>query len=250
MHRYISYILAGVLALNAMEVSAQKYSNPILRRDYPDPTILDDRSHSGWFYVYSTQSLKDESLKAEKDAAAKDESQVINLPVYRSKDLINWEFVGDGFPAGRPSWVKNSQLWAPDINYVDGKYVLYYSLGAWAQIFKEGSGVAISDSPAGPFTDLGEAVSFKSTGATNSIDANLFIDDNGRRYLFWGSLGPGSGIWAIELEKDGYKPADGAKKKHLGATNMEGAYVHKETDGIISSHPRARAATMRRAPTE
>ena len=227
MHRYISFLLAFIISMNALDISAQKYSNPVLRRDCPDPTILDDRDRSGWFYVYSTQSIIDENAKAQKDAASKDESQVINLPIYRSKDLINWEFVGDGFPAGRPSWVKNSQLWAPDINYIDGKYVLYYPLGAWAQIFKEGSGVAISDSPAGPFTDLGEAVSFKSTGATNSIDANLFIDDNGRRYLFWGSLGPGSGIWAIELEKDGYKPADGAKKKHLGATNMEGAYVHK-----------------------
>ena len=112
MHRYISYILAGVLALNAMEVSAQKYSNPIIRRDCPDPTILDDRSRSGWFYVYSTQSLKDESLKAEKDAAAKDESQVINLPVYRSKDLINWEFVGDGFPAASSGHLTSIMLTA------------------------------------------------------------------------------------------------------------------------------------------
>lgn len=220
-------LIAGILLMIAGESYSQSYSNPVIRRDCPDPTMLDDRARSGWFYLYSTQSLKDGSARPAKDADSEDESLINNLPIYRSKDMVNWEFVCDGFPNGRPDWVKDSQLWAPDINYVDGQYVLYYSLGAWAQIFKEGSGVAVSDSPTGPFRDLGEVVSFRSTGATNSIDANLFIDDDGRRYLFWGSLGPGSGIWMIELEKDGYKVKEGARKKHLGASNMEGAYVHK-----------------------
>ena len=223
------------LALMAMAVSmafsagsaAQTYSNPVLRRDCPDPTILDDRERSGYFYLYSTQSQRDGNAIASRDASADEPEDIISLPIYRSRNLTEWEFVGDGFAEGRPEWVRNTRIWAPDINYVDGKYMLYYALGAWAQIFREGSGVAVSDSPCGPFTDLGEVVSFKSTGVTNSIDPALFIDDDGQKYLFWGSLGPGSGIWAVKLDPSGLKPAEGARKKKLGASNMEGAYVFK-----------------------
>lgn len=228
MRRLQIILCAALLSCGAYFCVGQNYNNPVLRRDCPDPTMIDDRQRSGWFYLYSTQSLLDESVKANKDASEQEGQQTINLPIYRSKDMVNWEFVGDGFPEGRPAWVKGTQLWAPDINYVDGKYVLYYSLGAWAQILKEGSGVAVADSPEGPFIDLGEVVSFKSTGVTNSIDTNLFIDDNGKRYLFWGSLGPGSGIWGIELEKDGLKPKENAKKKRLSASNMEAVYVYKK----------------------
>ena len=228
MKKYIfPLFLTCMLAVSSVS-SAQEYSNPVLRRDCPDPTILDDRARSGYFYLYSTQSRKDSETRIQKDARVEDDSQLINLPIYRSKNLTDWEFVGDGFPEGRPDWVKKTQLWAPDINYVDGKYVLYYSLGAWAQILKEGSGVAFADSPEGPFKDQGEVVSFKSTGVTNSIDANLFTDDNGKKYIFWGSLGPGSGIWAAELSPDGKSLKEGGKKKRISASNMEGAYVFKK----------------------
>ena len=220
-------LLAAVLLLSSIWSAARTYSNPVIRRDCPDPTILDDRARSGYFYLYTTQSQADDSATASKDASADASASIINLPIYRSTNLIDWEFIGDGFPEGRPEWVRDSRMWAPDINYVDGHYVLYYALGAWAQIFREGSGAAVSDSPEGPFRDLGEVVSFKSTGVTNSIDPALFIDDDGRRYLFWGSLGPGSGVWCVELDEQGLRPADGAGKQRLSAPNMEGAYVIK-----------------------
>lgn len=220
-------IAAALVFLNVSEAEAQTYSNPVLRRDCPDPTLLDDRARSGYFYVYSTQSQRDGNATASRDASADRPEDIINLPIYRSRNLMDWEFAADGFAEGRPDWVRDTRIWAPDINYVDGHYQLYYALGAWAQIFREGSGVAVSDSPEGPFRDLGEVVSFKSTGVTNSIDPALFIEDDGKKYLFWGSLGPGSGIWAVQLDDDGLKPAPGAKRKRLSASNMEAAYVFK-----------------------
>lgn len=140
--------------------------------------------------------------------------------------MVNWEFVCDGFPEGRPSWVEKASLWAPDINYVDGHYQLYYAMGVWDGLYVSASGVATSDSPTGPFTDHGEVVSTKSTGTKNCIDP-CFFQDGKDKYLFWGSLGPGSGIWAIKLTDDGLSKAQGAKKVRLGATNMEGAYIIK-----------------------
>lgn len=178
--------LVAALGIFSNEACGQTYSNPVIRRDCPDPTILDDRARSGYFYVYSTQSRRDSTATASKDASSDNPDDIVNLPVYRSKNLVNWEFVADGFPENRPEWVKDSRIWAPDINYSEGQYLLYYALGAWAQIFREGSGAAVAESPCGPFRDMGEVVSFKSTGVTNSIDPALFTDEDGRKYLFWG----------------------------------------------------------------
>ena len=82
--------------------AAQTYSNPVLRRDCPDPTLLDDRARSGYFYVYSTQSQRDGNATASRDASADRPEDIINLPIYRSRNLMDWEFAADGFAEGRP----------------------------------------------------------------------------------------------------------------------------------------------------
>lgn len=199
------------------------YSNPVLPLNCADPTVIDDRTRSGWFYLYSTQTSFESAVKRNSspvDARAK----VVNLPIYRSRNLVDWEFVGDGFPDGRPSWAAKSSLWAPDINYFDGKYVLYYALGIWGGVVNSGSGVAVSDSPEGPFADKGKLVDFGTSGVVNSIDPNYF-DDGGKKYLYWGSLG--GGIHGVRLSDDGLSVRKGAKSKSLSARNMEAAYMHK-----------------------
>ena len=239
----VAAMIAGITGARAQET----YSNPVIRINCPDPTVLDDRGVSGWFWLYSTQTTVDgnvnkdsspandngrqagnlntgEATNISGDEKVEGGNRVINLPIYRSKDLVHWEFVGDGFPDGRPAWVKDSKLWAPDINRFDGKYVLYYALGVWGGIFKEGSGVAVADSPAGPFIDKGKVVDYKSMGTLNSIDPNYF-DDGGKRYLLWGSLG--GGIDIVRLSDDGMSVYPKAKKKHVAARNMEGAYLYK-----------------------
>ena len=202
------------------------FTNPVINANCPDPTLLDDRERSGWFYAYSTQSTAC-GCAVNKDSSPVDENaEVVNLPVYRSRDLVCWEFVGDGFPGGRPDWVKDSRLWAPDISYIGGKYVLHYALGVWGGIFKEGCGVAVADSPEGPFKDLGMTVSWSSHRVINSIDPDLFRDDDGRVYLYWGSLG--GGIYVIEMNGDGTSVKNGAKPHgRLSARNSEAAYMHK-----------------------
>lgn len=188
--------------------------NPVIRNNCADPSIIDDRERTGYFYLYSTQN-------GESGTAG-----VVYLPVYRSKDLINWSLVGNAFGEDRPQWVPNTRVWAPDINYIDGKYVLYYSLGDWNTPSNSACGVAFSDSPEGPFKDRGMLVDYATQGVSNSIDANFF-DDGDAKYLFWGSFGQDSGIWAIELSDDGLSLKPGAKKKYICGHNFEGTYVHK-----------------------
>ena len=53
------------------------------------------------------------------------------------------------------------------------------------------------------------------------------MEDNGKKYLFWGSF---RGIYGIELSGDGLSVRDGAKKKQVAGTAYEGTYIHKRGD--------------------
>ena len=198
------------------------YDNPVMASNCPDPSILVNRGRDGFFYAYSTRiKLGDE---------------LCQIPVYRSGNLVDWGLVGEAFPSGTaPSWEPKGALWAPDINYVDGKYVLYYALGVWGDHDRSASGVAVSSSPTGPFEDLGMIVSMSNTGVGNSIDPNYFEDTDGRKYLYWGSLrhptdkevGRKSGIYVVELSDDGLSVKPGSEPVKVAGDLMEGVYVHK-----------------------
>ena len=207
-------------AQQPVEEEGPFYTNPVIANNCPDPSIIDNRERDGYFYVYSTRN------------GTNGTPTVVYLPVYRSKDMINWEPLGNAFGGlNRPEWVSESSLWAPDINYINGKYVLYYALGSWDEAERSASGVAWSDRPEGPFTDVGMLVDFETQGVANSIDPNFF-DDGEHKYLFWGSFNTArnpSGIWAIELSSDGLSLKEGARKVKIG-TGMEGTYVHKRGD--------------------
>ena len=196
----------------ALKAVSEPYSNPVIAADCPDPSVIDDRDASGWFYAYSTRNGR------------------ATLPVYRSADLVHWEFVGDGFTGGgAPSWSPGGALWAPDVNRVDGRYVLYYAMGHWGDHVRSASGVAVSDSPTGPFKDHGMIVRLDNTGVANSIDP-VYFEDGGKKYLFWGSFGTGSGIWAVELSSDGLSVREGARPVQISAIDIEGACVVKRQD--------------------
>lgn len=66
-------------------------------------------------------------------------------------------------------------LFAPDCAYKDGRYYLYFCMSDYSE------GVAVSDSPEGPFTD---PVRMPCGG----IDPAVFIDDDGSVYYYWGQF--------------------------------------------------------------
>ena len=113
------------------------YCNPVLAKSTPDPTVI--QAPDGMFYLYATEDIH-------------------NIPIYKSPDLVNWTFVGTAFTdATRPTFEPKAGLWAPDINHIDGKYVLYYAMSRWGGEHTCGIGCAVADSPAGPFTNQGGA---------------------------------------------------------------------------------------------
>lgn len=194
-------IIGAIMAL--LPCNADNYHNPVIPSGAPDPTVIE--ANDGYFYLYATEDLR-------------------NVPIYRSKNLVDWKFVGTAFTDGtRPTFVKNGGIWAPDINYINGKYVLYYAMSTWGGEWEAGIGVATSDSPAGPFKDLGPLFTSRQIGVQNSIDG-FYMEDDGRKYLFWGSF---HGIYGIELSDDGLKIKEGSLPRQIAGTFMEATLIIK-----------------------
>ncbi|HHV11079.1 MAG TPA: family 43 glycosylhydrolase [Clostridiales bacterium] len=70
---------------------------------------------------------------------------------------------------------KPAILFAPDCIYRDGKYYLYFCMP------DDSEGVAVSDSPEGPFKNPIQL-------PCGGIDPAIFIDDDGQAYYYWGQL--------------------------------------------------------------
>lgn len=143
-----------------------------------DPTII---KADGLYHLFSTSQMR----------------EAPGLIHWRtSKDLINWEFKGAVMTAF-PDWVKTELpetrgAWAPDIQFHNGIYRLYYSLSLFG---KNTSVIAMlttptlnTDDPAFSWKDEGVVLRSVAEDHFNAIDSHLFIDDDGRQWLSWGSF--------------------------------------------------------------
>ncbi|MEP6908183.1 MAG: family 43 glycosylhydrolase, partial [Pseudoxanthomonas sp.] len=79
------------------------------------------------------------------------------------------------------------QMWAPDVAARDGRYFLYFPAKRADGIFQ--IGVAVSDSPEGPFRPEQQPIK-----GSYSIDPAAFLDDDGTCYLYFG------GLWGGQLQ--------------------------------------------------
>jgi len=227
----LDIIASGVVTENSVEVAksviyinnngayeqqsttkgAVSYQNPVFEPDVADPTVI--RGGDGWFYAYGTENTWTDGVHH-------------LIPVIKSKNLIQWQFVKDAFTT-RPTWKSEGGIWAPDVSYVNGRYYMFYSVSTWGDS-NPGIGLAISNYPAGPFIDQGKVFDSNSIGVSNSIDP-FFIqtgsDTTLKSYLFWGSF---NGIYGIELATN-FKTTVGNKFKIAGNA-FEAAYI-REKDG-------------------
>jgi beta-xylosidase len=137
---------------------------------------------------------------------------------YSSKDLVHWKDHGVILDLGPDvSWA-DTYAWAPAIAERDGRYYFYFC--AEQQI-----GVAVADSPAGPFTDaLGKPLVAKGGSFQGQmIDPAVFTDDDGTSYLYWGN---GRG-YVVPLNDD-MVSFDASKVKDITPDDFrEGSFVIK-----------------------
>lgn len=138
---------------------------PILDGFTADPSI---RVFGDTYYVYPTSD--------------KPHWQTTDFSVWSSKNLIDWKREGLILDVTKDLKWANIKAWAPDCVERNGTFYFYFC--ADGKI-----GVATSDKPTGPFVDaLGKPllVTQKSYN-TNTIDPNVFIDDDGQAYLYFGN---------------------------------------------------------------
>lgn len=161
----------------ASQAFHQSFSKPILDGFRADPDI---RVFGDTYYIYPTSDKPD--------------WQTTDFSCWSSKDLVHWKNEGVILDvAHNLSWA-NIKAWAPTIVARNGKYYLYF-------VANGRIGVATSDSPNGPFADaLGRPLIDAKTAAfpTYPIDPDVFIDDDGQAYLYYGN----GHLAAVKLNPD------------------------------------------------
>ena len=185
------------------------YTNPVITfSSAADPTVI--RTEDG-FYLYATQTDK------------------YWVPIYFSKDLVNWEFKRTAFRnATKPQIPGGGAFWAPEIRHINGKYVLYFSLAKWGDGDACYTAVATSDSPLGDFVNSKELLTKEDFGS-NCIDQFYYEEDN-KKYMFVGSF---NGIYVTELTDDGLsvkRNENGTPtlKKQVCGKAFEGTNIYKK----------------------
>jgi arabinan endo-1,5-alpha-L-arabinosidase len=164
--------------------------------------------------VYSPQDLKGD-LRVHDPVMIKAEGTYYifatgrGVSIKTSKDRINWVNAGRVFETPLDWWKddipdQNGSIWAPDIHYRDGRFHLYYSVSAWMN-FNSSVGYAsnVTLDPAHPdyeWVDHGKVIDFRNGGEdVNVIDPNIFVDDDGKVWLVYGSYK--AGLRIVELDR-------------------------------------------------
>jgi arabinan endo-1,5-alpha-L-arabinosidase len=189
-----------------------------------------------YYYMYSTDAIFMENRREIREK----EIPTGYIQVRRSKDLVNWEFVGWAFPEipeEAVKWVRNNSggrgatnIWAPYIIQHNDKYRLYYCVSAFG---KKTSyiGLAESPSPEGPWELKGCVVKTDNESVMNAIDPSVIIDvENGKWWMHYGSFF--GGVFCVQLNPETGLPVKEGDQGHLTARranykkdNLEGPEV-------------------------
>ena len=168
-----------VFMLSCMGTLAQPYSgNPILMGYHADPEVM--YSHlTDRYYIYSTT-----------DGTPGWGGWYFTC--FSSADLVHWKYEGINLNLPRDTKWASGNAWAPAIEekMVDGKYrYFFYYSGETGH--GKAIGVAVADTPTGPFKDLGHPIVDKRPEGQRhgqQIDVDVFTDpDTGKSYLYWGN---------------------------------------------------------------
>lgn len=193
-------------------VSAVQMRSPVLPGRYADPNIA---VFDGVYHIYATS-----------DGYPGWGGQ--EFYVWSSTDLVGWTrstepiLTLDGADGDVPWAVGNA--WAPTIIERDGKFYFYFS-GHNAALNRKTIGVAVADSPTGPFTAQPEAMitNGEDVRSGQAIDPAAFRDpETGKHYLFWGNGNP---VFA-ELADDMVSLVPGSTRAMSGLQDYrEGTFV-------------------------
>jgi hypothetical protein len=183
--------------------------NPIIQTNYtadPAPMV-----HDGTVYLYTSH---------DEDQTVRNFFTMNDWRCYSSTDMVNWTDHGAVLSYKTFEWSRGD-AWAGQCIYRNCKY--YYYLPVNQKNGGNAIGVAVSDSPTGPFKDaLGKPLLV----GYGYIDPTVFIDDDNQAYLYWGN----PNLWHVKLNEDmvSYNQDPGIVKEDLKDENF--GYRAKKID--------------------
>ncbi|PUA29344.1 MAG: ATPase [Cellvibrio sp. 79] len=175
-----------------------------------------------------------------------------HLSVAKSPDLMRWTRVAEGVNSSNSifnnvnselsealSWAQTTTLWAPDVAYVNGRYLMYYN-ACKGDSPVSALGIASSSKIEGPYSDKGlilrsgmwgqiseDGTVYNALVHPNTVDPSVFYDNSNRLWMIYGSYS--GGIFIMQLNASTGFPLSGqGYGKHLMGGNhsvIEGAYV-------------------------
>ncbi|MEO7768877.1 MAG: family 43 glycosylhydrolase [Ferruginibacter sp.] len=164
-----SFFFVAVISIAPAQTKSNFISNPIMPGYFADPTII---KAGNSFFIYATI-----------DPWGGDELAVFETKDFKSfkQHHLNWP---TKMACTSPS-SGESKVWAPSVRKgTDGKFYMYVSVGSevWA---------GVSNQPLGPWKnakkDNSPLVKRDDFPNVHNIDADVFIDEDGSAYLYWGS---------------------------------------------------------------
>lgn len=169
LHNHIVTIACILMAALTCACSGRReaeITNPLPMK-FGDPFML--HASDGRYYMYGT-SLAD------------------GFEAYVSDNLTDWQSIGQVYKGGDDDQWNVDCFWAPEVYERNGKYYMFYSANSRNNPTDEGEnfkiGVAVADTPAGPFTDLHNRPVFEIDFPV--IDANVLFDDlSGKNYIYF-----------------------------------------------------------------
>ncbi len=165
---YLALLL--LITLTGCNANAQNSGNPVMQGWYADPeaVILNYK-----YWIFPTYS-------------APYEKQVF-LDAFSSEDLISWQKHVNIIDTADIKWAKKA-IWAPSVIENDGRFFLFFGANdIQSDNEKGGIGVAVSDSPGGPYKDfLGKPLIDRFFNGAQPIDQFAFRDSDGKYYLIYG----------------------------------------------------------------
>ncbi|GAA2684840.1 arabinan endo-1,5-alpha-L-arabinosidase [Actinoplanes palleronii] len=218
--RFRKWLLAGVTGVVAVSASvyglttanAATYPNPGAvtgSTGAHDPTIV--KTPAGGYLLAATGD---------------------GITLKTSSDRTKFTDAGKAFPNGT-AWADaytggSATLWAPDISYHNGKYLMYYAASTFGSsksaIFLAGS----TTGAAGTWTNYGKILESTATSGWNAIDPNLTVTPAGEWYLSFGSFW--TGLKMVKLNPSTGKRADttlvNLAERFVNSKSVEAPYVY------------------------
>lgn len=210
-------LLVLFIALNIGVISAQK---PLISHVYaadPSAHIWEDDPNTLWLYTSHDQPNTNTH------------KTMFSYHAFSTTDLVNWTDHGRILSVDDVDWA-STMAWATDAVYWKGKYYLIFCMKERATGTTR-TGLAVSEVPQGPFTNAGYI-----QGVEFGQDPSLFVDDDGKPYLYWGS---GSKCYGAELNNDlrSIKTHTMVDLTSQLFEVFEGPWVHKYKGKYYLSYP-------------